>query len=46
MIRKNLKKRMILAGPVLAALIGAGVVLGCTSDTGIVDGRDSVINDN
>ena len=41
MIRKNLKKRMILAGPVLAALIGAGVVLGCTSDTGIVDGRDS-----
>ena len=41
MKRKNLKKRMILAGPVLAALIGAGVVLGCTSDTGIVDGRDS-----
>ena len=41
MTRKNLKKRMILAGPVLAALIGAGVVLGCASDTGIVDGRDS-----
>ena len=41
MIRRNLKKRMILAGPVLAVLIGAGVVLGCTSDTGIVDGRDS-----
>ncbi len=41
MSRKNLKKRMILAGPVLAALIGAGVVLGCTSDTGIVDGSDT-----
>ena len=41
MIRKNLKKRMILAGPVLAALIGAGVVLGCTGDNRIVDGRDS-----
>ena len=41
MNRKKLMKRTILAGPVLAALIGAGVVLGCTSDTGIVDGRDS-----
>ena len=41
MIRKKLMKRTILAGPVLAALIGAGVVLGCTNDTGIVDGRDS-----
>ena len=41
MIRRKLTKRMILAGPVLAALIGAGVVLGCTGDNGIVDGRDS-----
>ena len=41
MIRRNSKKRMILVGPVLAALIGAGVVLGCTNDTGIMDGRDS-----
>ncbi|MDE0472925.1 MAG: FxLYD domain-containing protein [Gammaproteobacteria bacterium] len=41
MVRKKLTKKMILAGPVLAALIGAGVVLGCTNDTGIVDGRDS-----
>ena len=41
MTRRNWKKRMILAGPVLAALIGAGVVLGCTSDNGIVDGRES-----
>ena len=41
MIRRKLMKKTILAGPVLAALIGAGVVLGCTNDTGIVDGRDS-----
>ena len=41
MIRSKLMKRTILIGPVLAALLGAGIVLGCTSDTGIVDGRDS-----
>ena len=41
MIRKKLMKRTFLVGPVLAALVGAGVALGCSSDTGIVDGRDS-----
>ena len=41
MIRRKLMKRTILVGPFLAALIGAGLVLGCTNDTGIVDGRDS-----
>ena len=41
MIRRKLMKRALLIGPVLAALLGAGVVLGCASDTGIVDGRDS-----
>ena len=41
MIRRKLMKKTLLAGPVLAALIGAGVVLGCTGDNGIVDGRDS-----
>ncbi len=41
MIRKKLMQRTILIGPVLAALLGAGIVLGCTSDTGIVDGRDT-----
>ena len=41
MNRKKLMKRTILVGPVLAALIGAGVLLGCTNDTGIGDGRDS-----
>ena len=41
MIRRKLMKRTIIIGPVLAALLGAGIVLGCTSDTGIADGRDS-----
>ena len=41
MVRRNSRKRMILAGPVLSALIGAGVVLGCTGDNGLVDVRDS-----
>ena len=41
MIRKKLMKKTILVGPILGALIGTGVVLGCTNDTGIVDGRDS-----
>ena len=41
MVRKKLMKRTLLIGPVLAVLIGAGVVLGCANDTGIVDGRDS-----
>ena len=41
MIRRKLMKRTLLIGPVLAALLGAGVVLGCASDTDIVDGRDS-----
>ena len=41
MIRKRLTKRTLLAGPVLAALISAGLLFGCTGDTGIVDGRDS-----
>ena len=41
MIRRKIMKKTLLAGPVLAALIGAGVVLGCTGDNGIVEGRDS-----
>ena len=41
MAQKKLLKRTIIIGPMLAALIGAGVVLGCTNDTGIVDGRDA-----
>ena len=41
MIRRSFTTKTILAGPVLAALIGAGVVLGCSNDTGIADGQDS-----
>jgi len=41
MIRRKLMKRTLIIGPVLAALLGAGVVLGCASDTGIAEGRDS-----
>ena len=41
MNRKKLMKRTLLAGPVLAALISAGLLFGCTDDNGIVDGRDS-----
>ncbi len=41
MIREKLMKRTFLIGPVLAALLGAGVLLGCTGDTGTVDVRDS-----
>lgn len=41
MIRRKLSKKNLLVGPVLAALVGAGVILGCSNDTGIMDGRDS-----
>jgi len=40
MIRKKLTTRALLAGPLLAALIGFGMVLGCTADDGTVDVRD------
>lgn len=39
-VRRKLTNRTFLVGPVLATLMGAGMVLGCTNDTGIVDGRD------
>ncbi len=41
MTRKKLMKRTFLMGSVMAALLGAGVLLGCTGDTGIVGSRDS-----
>ena len=41
MIRSKKMKTTLVAGPVLAALIAAGVVFGCTTDTGIIEGRDS-----
>ena len=41
MIRNKKMKTTLVAGPVLAALIGAGVLFGFTADPGILDGRDS-----
>ena len=42
MIRRKMVKKTLLVGPVLSALIGAGVLLGCTNDAGtVVDGRNS-----
>ena len=41
MIRMKLMKKTYLVGPVLAALLGAGVLLGCAVDTGSAEGRDS-----
>ena len=41
MIIKKLMTRMFLIGPVLAALLGAGILIGCTGDNGTGEGRDS-----
>ena len=41
MICKKMITRTFLIGPVLAAIIGAGVLVGCTGDTGPEGGRDS-----
>ena len=40
MIAKKSMTRAVLIGPVLAALLGAGILMGCASDTGIGEGRD------
>ena len=41
MIIKKLMTRMFLICPVLAALLGAGILIGCTGDNGTGEGRDS-----
>ena len=41
MIRNKKMKTTLVAGPVLAGLIGAGVLFGFTADPGILEGRDS-----
>ena len=41
MIFRKLITRAFLVGPVLAALLGAGILIGCAGDTGPVEGRDS-----
>ncbi len=40
MKRNKKMKKTLVAGPVLAGLIGAGVLFGFTADPGILDGRD------
>ena len=41
MIYKKLMTRTLLIGPVLAAMLGAGVLIGCTGDSGPGEGLDS-----
>ena len=41
MIGKKIITKKFLVGPVLAAIIGAGVLVGCTGDTRPEGGRDS-----
>ncbi len=41
MICRKLVTRTLLLGPVLAAMLGAGVLIGCAGDTGSGEGRDS-----
>ena len=41
MIFKKLMARTLLIGPVLAATLGVGILIGCTGDTGPGEGRDS-----
>ena len=40
MISKKSMTRAVLIGPVLAALLGVGILTGCASDTGIEEGRE------
>ncbi len=41
MIGKKLVTKTFLIGPVLGAILGAGILIGCIGDTGLGDGRDS-----
>ena len=41
MICRKLVTRTLLLGPVLAAMLGAGVLIGCAGDAGSGEGRDS-----
>ena len=41
MIGKKVTKRTLLAGPLLAALLGAGTLAGCGSIGGLIDGQGS-----
>ena len=41
MICRKLVTRTLFLGPVLAAMLGAGVLVGCAGDAGSGEGRDS-----
>ena len=41
MIRKKLMTRTLLIGPLLGALLGAGILIGCAGNPETADGRDS-----
>ena len=40
-IKKLTAKKALVIGPVLGAILGVGVLIGCTTDSGIIEGRDS-----
>ena len=41
MIGKQKITRALIIGPVAAAMLGAGILMGCAGDNGIIDGRES-----
>ena len=41
MIGKQKITRALLIGPVAAAMLGAGILMRCAGDNGIMDGRES-----
>ena len=41
MIGKQKITRALIIGPVAAAMLGAGILMGCAGDNGIIDGRET-----
>lgn len=41
MISKKKMTRMFLIGPVVGTMLGVGILIGCASDAGLTEGRDS-----
>ena len=41
MIGKQKITRALIIGPVAAAMLGAGILMGCAGDNGIMDGRET-----
>ena len=40
-IKKLAAKKALVIGPVLGTILGVGVLVGCTTDSGIIEGRES-----